>query len=222
MRICWVQSQEKLPQTLSDLQQFSPLKEIFIRLSGSGDVFLPYFQRAKLLQRSHSGRKHNMSQAKYCPQCKESLVTREIDGKSRLACPSGSCGYVFWDNPTPVVAAVVEHNGAVVLVRNKGWPEKIYGLLSGFLEKNETPETAILREVKEEIGLDAKIESLIGIYSFFQMNQLIVAYHISAQGEIKLGDELAGVKSVPPERLKPWPFGTGIAVRDWLERRKTS
>ena len=34
-----------------------------------------------------------------------------------------------------------------------------------------------------------------------------------------LGEELAGVKAVPPDKLRPWPLGTGRAVRDWLERR---
>jgi hypothetical protein len=48
---------------------------------------------------------------------------------------------------------------------------------------------------------------------------LIIAYQLSAAGEIKLGDELAEIKSVPVDKLKPWPFGTGHAVRDWLERR---
>ena len=53
----------------------------------------------------------------------------------------------------------------------------------------------------------------------FQMNQLILAFHVPAQGEIVLGDELAAIKRVPIERLKPWTIGTGPAVRDWLGRR---
>jgi len=39
------------------------------------------------------------------------------------------------------------------------------------------------------------------------------------QGEIVLGKELADLKIIPPDRLKPWPFGTGPAVKDWLARR---
>jgi len=160
-----------------------------------------------------------MAKMKFCPQCGGSLVPREIDGTTRLGCSSISCDYVFWDNPTPVVAALVEHDNVVVLIRNKGWPEKWYGLVSGFLEKGETPEAATLREIKEELGLDGEIMSLIGIYSFFEMNQLILAYHVCAAGKIKVGEELAEVKQVSPEELKPWSFGTGFAVRDWLEAR---
>ena len=63
--------------------------------------------------------------------------------------------------------------------------------------------------------------SFIGLYPFFEMNQLIVAYHVQATGTITLGDELDGMKRIPPGKLRPWPMGTGRAVADWLERRKT-
>jgi hypothetical protein len=51
------------------------------------------------------------------------------------------------------------------------------------------------------------------------MNQIILAYHVRAAGEVVLGEELAGYKAVPVERLRPWGLGTGEAVRDWLARR---
>jgi NADH pyrophosphatase NudC (nudix superfamily) len=126
----------------------------------------------------------------------------------------------LWDNPTPVVAAVVELGEAVVLVRQKGWPEKWHGIISGFLERDETPEAAILREVREELGLEAEMVGFIGYYIFFQLNQLILAFHVRAKGEITLGDELESFKLVPPDKLRPWALGTGPAVRDWLARCK--
>ena len=51
------------------------------------------------------------------------------------------------------------------------------------------------------------------------MNQVIVAYHVRATGTITLGDELADYKRVAPDNLRPWPLGTGEAVRDWLAAR---
>ncbi|HWR69222.1 MAG TPA: NUDIX domain-containing protein [Desulfomonilia bacterium] len=156
---------------------------------------------------------------KYCPLCGKGLVSRETDGRQRIACPSEKCSYVFWDNPAPVVAAIVELDHSVVLVRNRLWPEKMFGLVTGFLERGETPETAVIREVREELGLDGTIAGFIGYYSFFEMNQLILAFHVIAQGTPVIGEELAEVRYVSPDRLKPWPFGTGHAVRDWLEKR---
>jgi len=157
---------------------------------------------------------------KYCPLCAHELVISEIDGRPRQGCKSEKCDYVFWDNPTPVIGAIVELDGDVVLVRNKGWPEKMFGLVTGFLEKGETPEDGIIREVKEELGLDGQIESFVGYYSFFQMNQLILAFHVKAEGKIILGEELDEVRHIKPEKLRPWRFGTGYAVLDWLKKRQ--
>lgn len=148
------------------------------------------------------------------------MVAVQMGGRERLGCADRECGYVFWDNPTPTVAAVVETGGRVVLVRQKGWPEKWYGIVSGFLERGETPEEGILREVEEELGMKGEIVRFIGTYSFFQLNQLILAYHVRAEGEIQLGEELEAYKLIAPEHLRPWEMGTGPAVRDWLESRK--
>jgi hypothetical protein len=60
----------------------------------------------------------------------------------------------------------------------------------------------------------------IGVYTFPERNELILAYHIEARGEVRLGTELAGYKRIRAEKLRPWPFGTGHAVRDWLARRQ--
>ena len=158
----------------------------------------------------------------FCPQCGQPLHTTAIHGQPRPCCTAAGCGYIHWDNPVPVVAAIVELDGTILLARNKSWPEKMYGLITGFLEQGETPDAAIRREVHEELGLDAVAADFIGNYAFFEMNQLILAYHVPARGNIVLGEELADIKRVPVERLKPWTLGTGPAVRDWLARRGQS
>jgi NAD+ diphosphatase len=159
-----------------------------------------------------------LSAMKYCPQCGSPLTPTLQGGRERLTC-SAACGYVFWDNPVPVVAAVVELGDSVILIRNKEWPEKYRGIVAGFLEKDESPEEGILRELKEELGLDGEIVSFIGNYAFPLKNQIVLAYHIKARGEIVLGEELAAYELVQPSELKPWSMGTGPAVKDWLERR---
>lgn len=155
----------------------------------------------------------------FCPQCGQPLHSAMVNGRSRQRCGAAGCGYVHWDNPVPVVAAIVELDGMVILARNQGWPEKMYGLITGFLEKGETPDEAIRREVQEELGLNVVAAHFIGNYAFFEMNQLLLAYHVPARGKITLGEELADIRRVPVERLKPWSLGTGPAVRDWLARR---
>lgn len=153
----------------------------------------------------------------YCPQCAKPLQAKLNDGVHRQACPDDACGYVHWDNPTPVVAAVVEHEGHIILARNRAWPVPFYALITGFLEKTDpSPEEAVVREVQEELGLRARDAHFIGHYAFPKHNQLIIAYHLPAEGEIVLNDELVDYKRIEPAKARYWPAATGLALRDWL------
>ncbi len=155
---------------------------------------------------------------KYCPQCANPLSSKEIDEVPRLVCSQPDCDFIFWNNPTPVVAAIVEWRGDILLARNSGWPEGMFGLITGFLEKGETPEEGIIREIKEEISLDATECTFIGNYSFFQANQLLIVYHVKTEGRVFRNEEIAELKAVKPDELIPWEIGTGPAVKDWLEK----
>jgi NADH pyrophosphatase NudC (nudix superfamily) len=105
-----------------------------------------------------------MREFRFCPHCAAPLLQRSVQGEVRSTC-SANCSFVHYDNPTPVVAAVVEHNGMVVLAYNRAWPQTFrlfYGLITGFLERGESPEQCALREVKEELDLAATAATLIG------------------------------------------------------------
>ena len=158
---------------------------------------------------------------KYCPQCGSPLIQLPISGRDRLTCQDAQCGFVHWNNPIPVVAAIVEHDDHVVLVRNVGWPEHWYGLVTGFLESGEMPEEGVLREVEEEIGLKPEMQSYIGMYEFYRANQLLIAYHVTVNShDVNLcRHEIADHKWVHVEEVKPWTAGTGVALRDWLSAR---
>ena len=160
-----------------------------------------------------------MTGYRFCPRCGSGLVARDTGGVSRPACPSDSCGFIVWDNPVPVIAAIVETAGRIVLARNVAWTEKVFGLVTGYLERDEAPEAAVAREVGEELGLRATAVELVGLYPFAEKNQVIIAYHVIADGRIVLNEELAEVRLIDPDRLKAWDFGTGPAVRDWLAAR---
>jgi len=154
----------------------------------------------------------------FCPCCRAQLVVRDDDGVPRLACAAG-CGFVHWDNPAPVLAALVELDGHIVLARNRAWAPGAFGLITGFLERDEDPAAGIAREVGEELGLRAQAVTLIGVYPFARKHEVIIVYHVVAEGEITLNEELAEVRLIALEKLQAWDFGTGLAVRDWLQRR---
>ncbi|TFZ03846.1 NUDIX hydrolase [Ramlibacter humi] len=158
---------------------------------------------------------------KFCPQCATALqpITLMEDGgaKERLRCPA--CGWTHWNNPTPVLAAVVQYQDRILLARNAAWPAKMYALITGFMEAGETPQEGIRREVKEETNLDALEVNLIGVYDFQRMNQVIIAYHVPAEGEVKLSPELVDWRLYEYGQVKCWPAGTGYALADWLRTK---
>lgn len=158
---------------------------------------------------------------KYCPYCGSPLMKLPMSGRDRLACPDGRCGFVHWNNPIPVVAAIVECEDHVALVRNVGWPEHWYGLVTGFLESGEMPEEGVLREVEEEIGLKPVMQGYVGMYEFYRRNQLLITYHVTVDSmDVTLcTEEIADHKWVHVEQVKPWTAGTGKALRDWLAAR---
>ena len=165
--------------------------------------------------------KHEVRFCSHCGQALEWLSMEEDSGpKSRLRC--AACGYTHWNNPTPVLAAVIElsdREGRVLLARNAAWSGRMFALVTGFMEAEESPEEGIAREVVEETSLQVDAVKLIGVYEFRRMNQVIIAYHVLAHGEIVLSPELAEYKLMEPAQIKCWPAGTGRAVADWLVSR---
>jgi NAD+ diphosphatase len=155
----------------------------------------------------------------FCPKCACSLAPRNESGAARLSCTNVTCGFTFWGNPTPAVGAVVEYEGDIILARNALWPNGIFALITGYLERNEDPVLGIGREVKEELGLDVVETNIIGNYIFERKNEVMLCYHVVATGKIELGDEIAEYKRYKPHELKPWPRATGFALADWMRSR---
>jgi NAD+ diphosphatase len=120
---------------------------------------------------------------KFCPQCATALafITQAEDGgdKMRLRCPA--CNYTHWNNPVPVLAAVIEYDGQILLARNAAWPGKMYALITGFMEAGETPQDGIAREIAEETSLTTDSLDLIGVYDFQRRDPIPskITYHSS-------------------------------------------
>ena len=161
---------------------------------------------------------------RFCPSCATplELLTQDEDGgpKQRLRCPA--CQWTHWNNPTPVLAAIIEctdQGGQILLARNAAWTHRMFALITGFMEAGETPEQGITREVAEETSLTVDALKLIGVYDFQRMNQVIIAYHAQARGEVKLSPELAEYRLYKPEDVRCWRAGTGFALAEFLRSR---
>jgi len=168
----------------------------------------------------HQHNRKNMK-PKFCSTCGSSLKL-EMRDRERLVCSDETCDFVSWNNPIPVVGAIVQQGENIILVQNIGWPKHWYALVTGFLEAGETPEEGIKREMEEEIGLAPTEVNFVGMYPFHRMNQLLIIFHakVDENAEVKLqADELADYRKVLIEEIQPWDAGTGHAVRDWLRTK---
>lgn len=158
---------------------------------------------------------------RFCPSCATPLqVLAEVEdggARERLRCPA--CRWTHWNNPTPVLAAVVQYQDRILLARNAAWTHKMYALITGFMEAGETPEEGIRREIQEETNLRTEELHLIGAYAFQRMNQVIIAYHARCTGEVKLSPELVDYRLYAYDEVRCWPAGTGYALADWLRSR---
>ncbi len=134
-----------------------------------------------------------------------------IEEEKRLACPA--CQWVCYENPLPSSAALVRtKKGEVLLVKRGHEPGKgKWALPAGFIEIDETPEKACLRELREETGLKGEIVSLVGVYSQKSMlyrNVLIIGYEVQARGNLSPGSDSLEAEFFPLGNLPDIPFSS--------------
>jgi NAD+ diphosphatase len=89
---------------------------------------------------------------RFCANC--GSPTDIVEGGYSRDCPR--CGASHFPRTDPSVIMLVEHDGRVLLGRRVGWPESRYSILAGFVAPGETLEEAVIREVREESGIEAQ------------------------------------------------------------------
>ena len=87
---------------------------------------------------------------RFCPRCAGRLEVRAAGHE--LACTT--CGRQQFPRTDPAVIMAVTHGDAILLGRQRAWPEGRWSTLAGFCEPGETLEDAVRREVAEEVGVE--------------------------------------------------------------------
>lgn len=154
---------------------------------------------------------HQHLEQRYCPQCARELLAG--GGPSgQPACPN--CGFVRYQNPRLAAGVVVEHEGRVLLVRRNHEP--MYGrwtFPSGFVDAGEVVAEAAAREVREEAGVEVRIDRLLGVYSSAGDPVVFVAYAGSlVAGTPSAGDEALEVGLFDPHALPDFAFAHDAAI----------
>ena len=87
---------------------------------------------------------------RFCPRCAGPLEVRAAGHELRCT----SCERPQFPRTDPAVIMAVTHGDAILLGRQRAWPEGRWSTLAGFCEPGETLEDAVRREVAEEVGVE--------------------------------------------------------------------
>lgn len=101
---------------------------------------------------------------KYCSECGCTLEMRPRHDRQRLCCPR--CAFVHYGRFTVGVGALVVEDGRVLLIhRRHAAPTGSWLIPGGYIEQDERIDTAAIRELREETGLEGEVEGIVGVRS---------------------------------------------------------
>lgn len=116
-----------------------------------------------------------------------------------------ACGTVHWLDPKVAAGCLVVRGGKVLLVRRgiePGYGRWVFP--GGHVDRGETLEAAALRETREECGVEADLEGLVGVYSYPGRPVVVAVYRASLRPgspEPYAADETLEVGWFSPEEI---------------------
>jgi 8-oxo-dGTP diphosphatase len=132
---------------------------------------------------------------------------------------------VIFHDPKVAAGAVVEQAGRVLLVQQSHGPKKDrWSIPAGFVEHDEPPALAAIRECREETGLEIELTGLLGIMSGGELpgeaSFLIVYRGQITGGRLKPGDDAQRAAFFHRDRLPPLAYApTRKALERWRKRQ---
>jgi len=169
--------------------QWAGLRDVGLRLPEDERGILAEFLALANWHRTHTR----------CPRCG---APTEVAGLGWWrTCPQDGSEHYPRTDPA-VIALLIDDEGNALLGRQTRWPEGAFSTLAGFVEPGESAESAVIREIAEEVGLRPTGSTYIGSQPWPFPASLMLGYHATIGG-------------VRPE---PRPDGVEIAEARWISR----
>ena len=117
----------------------------------------------------------------YCGRCGTPTVLKT--GERARQCPS--CGQTHYPRIAPAVMALVQRGDQLLLARSPHFPPGMHSALAGFVEPGESLEQCLIREVKEEVGVEVDNLRYFSSQPWPFPHSLMIAFNCDyASGEI--------------------------------------
>ena len=168
---------------------------------------------------------HPLDKFRFCPVCGSNHFQENNFKSKRCA----DCGFIYYANPCSATAAFIRNSQGdlLVAVRGKEPAKGTLDLPGGFVDMDETVEQGMIREIKEETGLDvAVLRYLFSIpnrylYSGMLIHTIDMFFEVHVPDDVTphADDDAAALTWMPLNKIDPAQFGLqsiSKAVRQYL------
>jgi len=117
----------------------------------------------------------------YCGHC--ATPTTQLSHERAKRCPK--CGLVNYPRLSPAIIVLISRGEELLLARAPRFPPGMYSVLAGFVEPGESLEETVMREVREEVGIEVKDIRYFGSQPWPFPNSLMIGFTATyASGDI--------------------------------------
>jgi NAD+ diphosphatase len=109
---------------------------------------------------------------RFCGRC--GGETERVPGDLAMKCTR--CGMMHFPRLSPAAIVLVKREDMILLARSPGFPKGLYSVLAGFVEPGESIEEAVVREVREEVGIEVTNVRYFGSQPWPFPNSLMIGF----------------------------------------------